>query len=50
MVERIQNNLKMFFISQEIRISNINKQRFNLVLTNVLGVRFLQRKQVLRTY
>src|SRR5450631_359762 len=43
----IEDDLEMFFSSQEIRIGRINKKRFDAVLLDIAGIGFLQVKQVI---
>ena len=44
--QRIQNYLQMFLITQKIRLARINKQRLQILLFNVAGVRFLDVEQI----
>jgi hypothetical protein len=42
-----KNGLQMLFVSKKICIAGINKQRFNVVLFDVLCISFLQVQQVI---
>ena len=46
-VECIDNTVQMLFVAQKIGIAGIYKQRFNIVLFNVIGIGFLNVEQVL---
>ncbi len=46
-IEGINNNFQVFLFAKEIGIGCIHKQRFDVVLLDILGIRFLQREQVI---
>ena len=45
-LERIGNHLEMFFIAQKIGIARIDKQRFDIVLFDVVRISLLDIKEV----
>ena len=49
-VQRIENNPKVLFISQEVCIGCVNKKRLDVVLTDIIGVGFLDIEKILVFY
>ena len=48
--QRIQDNLYMPFVAEEIRIAYIDENSLDIVLTDIIGIGFLDLKEILVMY